>query len=328
MKKVLFFVMLLLTTSVAMAQFGKLEDLGKKQENSSDNNTENPSTPGTPDAPINPGAPGIGIGGSAVKMQIIEEALKDGFFLIRQDYQLEDKKDPGSRFNWGDEPSFGYGISFIVRLNNGFVTTSNIVEPWKNDERFSEYENTHNPVFLKTSTMKVGQKEWKTEGALFQPKMEKDLSNDLLYVKDTIWNGGFTRATGYGKKDVYVVWLMAEGGCLNPTKPLEYYFETTKIETEEAQNSVEVSVPYNPRVKKYVGGIVVEPVCREVGKIELALVGVINLDNKQPEDGKEAPEKWNYRISLLDADMGQSDNTLTPSSSGSLTPSGRKKKNK
>lgn len=294
--------MLLLSTTVALAQFGKLEDLGKKQgnegnkdkqieksdENSIKNNTKMESI---------------------IKLQILEEAVKDGFFLVRQDYQLEEKKVPGSRYGWDGNSSFGYDISFLVRLKEGFITTSNIIYPWRKDENFSQYENTHNPVYYMTSTLKIGEK-WKFESAYFNPKEKRELDNELLIVKDDEWpGGGFAYAAGYGKKKVYVVWLIPDG-TLKETQSVRYFIEPKDLKITRNQYFMDLVVPFDPNIQQAVGGIVLEPVYNGIGQIELALIGVIN-NNEQPDDGSG---EWHYTISLLlnDTDEANDVNNISP----------------
>lgn len=308
MKKIMCFVMLLLTTSMAMAQFGDLDEIIRKAEsgNSGGYNDEKP------DAPCFPGA---GSGVLSANPQIIEEAVKNGFFLIRQDYQLEDKNEPGSRYNRGDAPSFGYGISFLVRLSDGFVTLSRIVTPWLEDEHFPKYENSYNPVFSKTSTLKVGQKEWKTENKVFQPKAESDLGNGLQLVKDAEWTGGgFAHATGYGKKEVLVVWLVADGN-LADAKSVRLSIDRMELNIAKGLNSLDVEVPANPNIKNAVGGIVLEPLYKGIGRIELALVGVINTNNALAGQGENASGNRSFNVSLLvtdDVDDVKSSDSLAP----------------
>ena len=95
MKKVMFFVMLLLSTSMAMAQFGKLEDIGKKQESNGEIGGENNHKS------LSTGTFTTG-GEQSTTIQLIDQTVKNAFFLVSQEYQVEDASIPGSRYNWGD----------------------------------------------------------------------------------------------------------------------------------------------------------------------------------------------------------------------------------
>ena len=90
MKKVMVFMMLLLSTSLAMAQFGDLEEIIKKAE-SEKSGEQMPDKPNTPDKPNNYSP--------SMSLSLFDNAIKDGFYLIKQEYRLEDVNVPGSRYN-------------------------------------------------------------------------------------------------------------------------------------------------------------------------------------------------------------------------------------
>ena len=310
MKRTIVFVMLLLSTSMAMAQFGDIDDIINKANQEGDSGKDIPSSPTDPTKPDN---------GKVDNFQLIEKCIADGFFLVRQEYQLEQKTNPGSRFNWGEEQFFDYRVGFMVRLKNGFIIPDRILSPWTEDafeeNRFIQYKETHNPVFSKTLTMKLGQKGWKTEGKVFRPKEEDNLYNGLKYVKDDGWEGdGFLRTTGYGKKDVYVVWLIYDREQQD-NQPISFRIERMELEIEQGKYGFRAFVPEKPYHKNVEGGIVLEPVTNGMGRIDLALVGVIdNYNDEQPDDDLK---RWYFNISLLGQNMSESvdsnnDNSLTP----------------
>ena len=299
-----------MSASMAMAQFGDLDDiLNDAPVVNNDGSMKEPK----------PSVSCKQSHGEASDVQLIEKCIADGFFLVRQEYQLEQKTNPGSRYNWGDEQYFDYQVSFMVRLKDGFIIPDRILSPWTEDafeeNKFNQYKETHNPVFSKTLTMKLGQKGWKTEGKVFCPKEEDNLYNGLKYVKDDGWAGnGFLRATGYGKKDVYVVWLIDDREQ-QENQSISFRIERMELEIEQGKYGFEASVPEKPYHKNVEGGIVLEPVTNGMGRIDLALVGVIyNYNDEQPDDDLK---RWYFNISLLGQNMSESvdsnnDNSLTP----------------
>lgn len=288
MKKVLFFVMLLLSTSMAMAQFGKLEDIGKKQENSETGSENDQGNNG-----------GSIDGGQTAKMQLIDQAVKNAFFLVSQEYQVEDASIPGSRYNWGDAQWFGKNTSFMVRLTDGFITTKDIVKPQEDDENFKSLEGTFNPIMNKTSVLRAGDNEWSVDKT-FHPKGNETLSNGLYYVTDPDWEkGGLQRATGTGKRQVYVVWMEVDDS--DPTAAKSVRFRTTSTEIEIVKDSTLYELKAPGGKGHILGGIVVEAITDGMGQLNLALWGVaIKKDNK-------------YQMALLGSNMGKK------SSEGQLT---------
>jgi len=310
MKKLLICMIWVMSASMAMAQFGDLDDiLNDAPVVNNDGSMKEPK----------PSVSCKQSHGEASDVQLIEKCIADGFFLVRQEYQLEQKTNPGSRYNWGDEQYFDYQVSFMVRLKDGFIIPDRILSPWTEDafeeNKFNQYKETHNPVFSKTLTMKLGQKGWKTEGKVFCPKEEDNLYNGLKYVKDDGWAGdGFLRATGYGKKKVYVVWMKVDGDEQD-SKSISFHTNCTEVEIEQGKNYCEAYVPLNSYCQHAEGGIVLEPVTNGMGRVVLALVGVVdNYDNEQPDDDLK---RWYFNISLLGQNMSES---VDPNNDNSLTP--------
>ena len=161
-------------------------------------------------------------------------------------------------------------------------------------------------------TLKVGQKDWKYEGDLkFEEKDE--LRNDLLYVENNDWQGtGFVPFKGHGKKDVLLVWLMngSEDSLIESYNSVEYRVEPLKVRIKKNDKGCEILSKTTSIPTRALGGIVVEPVCEEFGKIEFALLGVVNLgvfeemesyDEEDEEDEERAP----FVISLLSSYIGE-----------------------
>ena len=281
MKKTLFFLMLLLSTSMAMAQFGKLEDIGKKQ------GTETSGENGQ-------GSNGSGdfiSGGQSGKMQLIDKVVKNAFFLVSQEYQVEDDNVRGSRYNWGDYQWFGKNTSFMVCLTDGFITTKSIVKPQEDDENFKSLEGDFNVIMSKTSVLRVGENEWTVEKT-FNPTSKGTLSNGLHYVTDSEWGkGGLHRASGTGKKHLYVVWMEVDNGDPASTKSVR--FKTVQTEMEIVKDSTIYDLKAPGGTGQIMGGIVVEAITDGMGQLELALWGVVVKNDDK------------YQMALLSSDMGK-----------------------
>lgn len=298
MKKLAFLSMLLLTASMAMAQFGKLENLA--DGNGNNNGTTTDETGGNGN--------GVSVGiGTINRNSIMEKAIVDGFFLVKQDFQLEDTTN-GNRYNWEGGKEFGGSTSFMVKLSDGYVTSDDILAPWDYDENYSQYKGQkYRPVPIRTSFMTINQKEWKVQSSPLQFDAEDELANGLKYMKVEGEGGdGFIQATGLGKKEVWVVWLMtAEAEGESASIRGSFRLSQMELTLEKKKRLYEMEAP-NTNMK-VMGGIVVEPVYRGIGHIDLALVGVIG----QYED--------KYQMALLNTEMGDEDDDSSDGSS-MLTP--------
>ena len=277
MKKTLIFLTLLLTTSVAMAQFGRIEDLGKK--------TESGETGGNDSRDSNY------FGGRENKMQLLDQTLNNAFMLISQEYQVEDSDIPGSLYNWGHDDWFGKNTSFIVRLTDGFITTKNIVKPEEDDENFQSLKGTYIPHMSKTSVLHDGDSDWQVEHT-FYPEDKTTLANGLHYVTDSQWGeGGLHRATGTGKRNVYVVWM--EVGEGDPAAAKSVRFKSTQTEIEIVKDSTLYDLKAPNGNGQVMGGIVVEAITDGMGQLNFALWGVAVKNGDK------------YQMALIDSEMSK-----------------------
>lgn len=270
--------MLLLSTSMAMAQFGDLEEIIRKAEsgNSGNGSTDTPSGTERPSR-----------SGSGAALSLIEAAVKDGFYLVKQEYRLEDVNVPGSRYNREGSDCFGSKVSFMLKLKNGIVTSNEIMAPWENDENFEEYKGgQYVPHISRTSYLYAGKKEWKVADKMLDPDdMDSDdIKKDkgMAYITNDETSEGFSIATSNGKKDAFVIWLNYRSG--KDEVSASYSINNVEVNIEKGKTQCKVPLKSKPNADF---GIVVIPTY-SIGRVELALLGVIDLTyNKISEEDAE-----------------------------------------
>lgn len=294
--------MLLLSTSLAMAQFGDLEEIIKKAE-SEKSGEQMPDKPNTPDKPNNYSP--------SMSLSLFDNAIKDGFYLIKQEYRLEDVNVPGSRYNREGLDYFGVKMSFVLKMKNGNLTTLDILKPWDYDENFNDYRGgQYVPHLSRTSFAKVGGQGWKVEDNFYEPKNELDEEKDIVYEKVSESQAGFSASKAIGQKEVYVVWIACEGGTSGLLEAKSLRFVTKKLEMDFQKKQKKYDIPADSKPADAVCAIVVEPIY-SVGQIELAVVGVVNaFDEIEMDEG--------YQCILLkhvlgDSEAVSSDTSLSPS---------------
>lgn len=274
------FAMLLLSTSMAMAQFGDLEDIIRKAESENGNNGGNGGE-GSIDSPVGSYKPNKG----TINMSFIDNAIKDGFFLVKQEYRLEDVNIPGSRYDREGRNNFGEKVSFVLKLKNGLVASNQVVAPWETDPNFDDYKGgQYVPHMSRTSYLHVGKTEWKVADKMLDPETMKpeNIKKDqgMAYLTEEAPADGFTMARGFGKKEVLVVWLSFSEG--KDDANAQFTIKEMELDIEKGKTC---NVPVQSKPNDAVCGIVVEPVYG-VGSIELALVGVIDLEGQDLGDGE------------------------------------------
>lgn len=262
MKKVIALLVLCMSTTLAMAQFGDLDDIlnkaGKPQNESAHSDNH-------------------------IGKTNVEKAFAQGLVAIRQDFQLEDTV-TGELYNFGDNKDrFGGQISFMVKLGDGIVIPDAIIRPWDDDPNYPEYKNKqYVPYINRTSLLKVSQSNWKELEIPLWPNIEGELANGLKYVIDEESKGaiteattssGFRRSSGYGEKEVWVVWLsLSEMQCEFMTQQIELTLEADKKIYKMEAPASRLSL---------LGGIVVEPIYTGIGRVDFALVGIIGKSDGQ-----------------------------------------------
>ena len=256
MRKVIALLVLCMSTTLAMAQFGDLDDILNKA-----GKPQNESTPSD----------------NHIDKTNVEKAFAQGLVAIRQDFQLEDTV-TGKLYNFGDSKDrFGGQISFMVKLGDGIVIPDAIIRPWDDDPNYPGYKNKqYVPYINRTSLLKVSQSNWKELEIPLWPNIEGELANGLKYVIDeesknaiteATTSSGFRRSSGYGKKEVWVVWLsLSEMQCEFVTKQMELTLEADK-------KLYKMEAPVSKL--SLLGGIVVEPIYTGIGRVDFALVGII-----------------------------------------------------
>lgn len=308
MKKVMIFVMLLLSTSMAMAQFGDLDEIIRKAESGNSGNGST-NTPSGTDKP-NRNSP-------SMILSLIDDAIKDGFYLVKQEYRLEDVNVPGSRYNREGQDCFNSTVSFMLKLKNGIVTSEKVMAPWESDEEFDAYKGgQYVPHISRTSYLRVGQKEWKVSDKMFDPENMKSESinkgQGMAYVKNEESGEGFMIARGAGKKEGFIIWLSFSEN--KDEVNARYSVSSVEINLEKGKKCT-VSAKSRPNDANF--GIVVEPLY-SIGRIELTLVGVIDLNYNALSEGDGSESTC--QVELLRSLVGNNNPTVGESSD--LKPSG------
>lgn len=291
MKKLLTLALLLLSTSVLMAQFGDLQELRKQEEA----DKEGDSLPEEKE--------------SSLVVQFIEKAVAQGLVVIRQDYQLEDTITE-KRYNYGDDQKkFGGQTAFMAVLDNGFVIPDEILHPWDYDQNYPSYKNKqYVPVFNRTSLLKVAQNSWKALEVPFWPNEVGELANGLKYAKDTVTSSnGFHRFSGFGQKEVWIVWLLFSEDESSTEAHCEYVTEQMELTLEKGKKNYKMEAPDSQLT--VLGGVVVEPVINGIGRIDFTLVGVV---------GKSDGE---FQMALIEPNMAEEISVSDGGSVDGLTPS-------
>lgn len=218
--------------------------------------------------------------------QMIEKAVQKGIVLVKQDYQLEDTVS-GNLYNWNNGTEFGSGISFLINLEGGYVTTDKVLSPWNYDSKFKDYSGKqYRPLHLRTSTMTVNDTAWQNQPKVISPMNVNKLSDNLFYAQDTVsMEGGFSRFVKYGKKEAWIVWFQSKDIDSESNPHLSFSVYRKEITIYNLTKAYDIDEPLS--AENVIGGVMLEPVYDGFGRITFAVIGIIEKNGDR------------YRMSLL-----------------------------
>ncbi|MDR2232001.1 MAG: hypothetical protein LBE56_02620 [Tannerella sp.] len=250
--------------------------------------------------------------------QLIEDAVKDGFFIIRQRYQLQDTtaRTP-TYFGWQNRDWFGESYSLGVKVKTGYYLFDKAIIPWLYDTNFEQYKTNSKYVPV------LSDGDFRTfENIDYQslPRgnalIKEGSSNRIFLLPDTssFQQKGFSVDTGKGEKKGWLVWVTTD-------KPLEEQPDQKpscliyrlELNFEQGKNSYDVKDPATD--KNIVGGFYFLPEITDIGQITFSLSGVLLREN------------GSWQVAVLSNSTNQ--NIKQPNSSESgLTPIKNDKSNK
>jgi hypothetical protein len=218
--------------------------------------------------------------------QLIEEAIKDGLFIVCQSYQLQDTTaQTPTYYGWDNAEHFGYAYSLGIKVENGYYLDRKAVYPWQYDSRFDEYNGSRQyaPV------VSAGKYRTLTDSVLFDfsftdAELKAVAGEQFYFVQDSLFeNKGFLTDDSDGMKKGWLVWLLDDFSLLVYRNELEF---------TAGKNIYPVTDP--SANKEVLGGIYVVPQFDGIGQIRFLLSGLICGKSGQwqvvrPDESAEKP---------------------------------------
>ena len=209
--------------------------------------------------------------------QLIENAVSSGLFVIRQDYRLQKNTgDSASFYGRNGNDYFGRAYSLGVRVENGFYTSKNILNPWSLDDNYQKYrdDESYKPMIFRTELRPVTASEYKQISIDWTTSK---MQEPLLFVPDSI-SDGFLLDYEIGEKDGWIVLVTADGDWKEDDNT-RFIFDIykTSVEIKEDQSSYIIKPPSTTR--RILGGGYVCPVVSSVGKLTFLLTGIVEYND-------------------------------------------------
>lgn len=263
----------------------------------------------------------------SASQQLIEDAVKEGVLLYRQDYLLEDSS--GSRFTLDNQACVGKASGFCVLLDDGYVVPRSLLEPWKGDDVYEPYAGQYKAVVSASWRRSVEDARW-VEAGILQARDKADLlSGTWCQAQDSLFRGkGFAIDAEPGRKEGWLVWLAADMATALDSAKLDMFIYRHALDIKPDADTC--LVPALKAKQKVLGGVYLNPVFTGVGKVEFHLVGpvvqageqwvLLPLASFQTEPTKPAV------LTPVKDDEGTAEEPASGSSTGSKKKKDRKSK--
>ncbi|MDR2971641.1 MAG: hypothetical protein LBU83_06925 [Bacteroidales bacterium] len=214
--------------------------------------------------------------------QLIEDAVKEGVFIIQRCYQLQDTTaETPVYYGWNNLPYFGETFSLGIRTTDGYYFNNKAYHPWNYDAKFEEYEQSNQfaPIISASRYKMADDSIYKT--LPFKDIPITEISTHRFYLAQdsvTFNKKGFSVDFSNGVKKGWLVWLVTD-------KPLEekndqtptFIIYRSELNFEQGKETYEIKDPATQ--KAIVGGFYIVPEVNEIGKITFHLSGLMNNEN-------------------------------------------------
>jgi hypothetical protein len=220
---------------------------------------------------------------SSSNQQLIEDAVKSGFFIIHRTYQLQDTTVvPPVNYGWNDAPDFGDAYTLGIKTKDGYYTEDKAVRPWIYDPEFKEYSDSRQYVPV------ISASEYKHAGdTAYIPlswddcEMTKISKNGIYLIRDSLFeNRGFSVDHSDGTKKGWLVWIVSDKPVSEQsTQTFSLSIYRAELQFEAGKELYEIKEPASG--KSISGGFYVVPEFDEPGQIRFQLAGLLHRINDQ-----------------------------------------------
>ena len=203
---------------------------------------------------------------STNNQQVVENAVKDAFCILRQEFQLQDAS-TGSKYNLDSLGYFGYGESLCIKVKDGYITDKALMEPWKEDANVADYPG-YTPVLSHIRRYDPELKEWiEVRRQTFDNYYTIGNTNNMFVVDSLFNNDGLSIEEEIEGKEGWLVWIYQQDRQLSFQS---FRQKLDGIDPIEAWNA-----PEQISGKKLLCGIILSADYSNIGEIHFRLVDLM-----------------------------------------------------
>ena len=256
--------------------------------------------------------------------KITEGAIEESAFVIKQFYQVKNKKN-GKIFGRNGRKDFGHSYSVGVKTEAGLVMTDMAIKPWLYDDAFQKVKKDYEPFVSLTETRDVRNSSEKPFGQC--PLKIGGQQLDGVWIANTATVGPNEMGIDVddGVKDGWFVWLIAKKDLeTDESATIVLHTSNKKIEIKAESEDLDIDIPSGSDL--VLGGFYVCPSFIGGGRVAYKLDGIaikdenkwklrtpfvgfqFNRSSESQEDAKKSqPNEQKHDIQDDEEDLG-----LTP----------------
>jgi hypothetical protein len=218
---------------------------------------------------------------SSGNQQLIEDAVKEGVFIVHQTYQLCDTTKRDSQcYGWNNASNFGETYSLGVKTENGYYLDDKAIHPWAYDSKYETYrsDKQYVPRLLRSEYRPYHSLESKSWNSLsYKNRAPEDVAGGRCYfVSDPVFdNKGFPANDDDETKQGWLVWLVSADSLEKRNDvPLSLLVYRNELKFESGKSAYTIDAPSTN--KRVLGGFYVVPQVTEIGHIVIYLSGFVS----------------------------------------------------
>lgn len=206
--------------------------------------------------------------------QMIEDAIKNGFFICKHSFQVCDKK-TGELYGLNNKNEFGTEYSIGIKLPNSILLIDNAVRPWEYNSKYAKYKKDYAPVSYRIMCSEMKEK-IKYDSLECKLDSQETLVDSLMYrfTSKSFSGKGFVLDNTIGEKQGWIVWITAgKQNDFEKNLDVNYIIYQKGIQIDKQLPIIDIA-PIESE-QGILGGIYVTPMYDGLGVIKFHLCGII-----------------------------------------------------
>lgn len=259
--------------------------------------------------------------------QLVEQAVKNGVYLIQQSYELSDSV--GNMYGLGGRRAFGIDYSIGLKINDGLIINNHTVAPWKYNIKYKKYSSKYKPVLFETKISPLGLKASYADIEYNADSVQTYVEEWLYYTPTSFLEGsGFVLGGDSGINEGWIVWITKKANT-NLSTAADLEFSAVKKSVVLTENLKELyPIDSISTSDEIIGAFFIKTEITGIGRILFRLCGMAEKQDNQwmlccPFVVSEDVLDENYRDQ-----ENPNDEMLTPNEDSSSQESSKQKNTK